>query len=791
MKRIISLLLSIVFIFSCTYTGLAAVDINTTVKVISSSGTKDISSKLSGRYMTNNCNLMVPAESVFKEMGATYVVWNDDNTILCAYRKTDDRVIALNYDNSKVYGITTTTSPDDIKHGYVTINPVKVNNVAMVAIQDLTKPWGDSVKFDMYTATYYIVLDSDRVDKVVSSLPDAATGEKEFQAKRAIGIDPLTQNQIRENAEKLKENPSKNSVPVTANTIADKSIIKGFKDVPSSFWAHEAIMDMVERGMFSGTSTPINGIGTFSPNNTMTRAQLVVVLTRYLYPGELNAMKAAPGEPWYSNSYKVALNHGLLVAGEFDGGKLNQACTRQEMAMLLTRAAAIGTGETAQRIVPVSRIADYSSVDLYYRDYVVQAYSMGLISGTDSKGTFNPNGVLNRGQAAAVIYRLLEPATRVPVYFSEYGTFTGLNGITYEGEYENGEANGYGKMTFPKIGTYVGYFVDGKREGLGSFLWDAGDKYVGDWKDDAMSGEGTYTFPDGYALKGIWEDNQIKIRDLTMNINDFTVEVGTEKNIVALIEPFNATESIEWNSSNKSVLRVEGTDNMCKITALSPGTAKVTATASNGKKCSCIITVNEAPLVARQIELNYGDYQLDVGEKVRLNANVLPKAAKDIEVTWSSSNKSVVKVDETGVVTARSAGTAIIYASTENGLVATCYIVVEDPLGLLWDGKWTMYESDDRGNKKYSYLSYEGICEFDMDDMTVSLSQYPFKGKEFDLDEDGDYTLQAEDELSGYTYELTFTSITDEKIILEMNRIIDSSYLSDYVDTEYYVLYRY
>ena len=66
--------------------------------------------------------------------------------------------------------------------------------------------------------------------------------------------------------------------------------VKSFSDVAASRWSHDAIMEMVNLGMFAGTTTPVNGVGKFNPAGTMTRAQFITVVTRYLYADELNAM---------------------------------------------------------------------------------------------------------------------------------------------------------------------------------------------------------------------------------------------------------------------------------------------------------------------------------------------------------------------------------------------------------------------------------------------------------------------------------------------------------------------
>jgi len=88
--------------------------------------------------------------------------------------------------------------------------------------------------------------------------------------------------------------------------------LKSFKDVAADRWSHDAIMEMVGLGMFSGTTTPdANGVGTFNPTGTMTRAQYIVVVTRYLFNDELNAMEQ--GDYWYSNNYDLAVKHGLII----------------------------------------------------------------------------------------------------------------------------------------------------------------------------------------------------------------------------------------------------------------------------------------------------------------------------------------------------------------------------------------------------------------------------------------------------------------------------------------------
>lgn len=65
------------------------------------------------------------------------------------------------------------------------------------------------------------------------------------------------------------------------------------------------------------------------------------------------------------------------------------------------------------------------------------------------------------------------------------------------------------------------------------------------------------------------------------------------------------------------------------------------------------------------------------GESVKLAAQVLPAAAYDKAVSWSSSNTGVAAVSANGTVSAKSAGRAVVTARTVNGKTAKATIVVK------------------------------------------------------------------------------------------------------------------
>ena len=79
------------------------------------------------------------------------------------------------------------------------------------------------------------------------------------------------------------------------------------------------------------------------------------------------------------------------------------------------------------------------------------------------------------------------------------------------------------------------------------------------------------------------------------------------------------------------------------------------------------------------IALNKTAGRIILGQTTQLVAQVRPSNAEDTSVTWSSSDPSVAAVDENGLVSGLSLGTATItVTSNETGVTANCVIAVVD-----------------------------------------------------------------------------------------------------------------
>ena len=175
--------------------------------------------------------------------------------------------------------------------------------------------------------------------------------------------------------------------------------------------------------------------------------------------------------------------------------------------------------------------------------------------------------------------------------------------------------------------------------------------------------------------------NSVPVTSVTLNRSSLSLEEGQCASLSATVYPSNATnKNVTWTSSNKRVATVSGGI----VTAISAGSAIITATAADGsgKSASCSVSVTGDVLVS-SITLSPSNITLSVGGSTFLTANVCPTNATNDSVTWSTDNPCVATVNpNSGLVTAQGAGTSTIYATAQDGSGKSgrCTVTVKGPV---------------------------------------------------------------------------------------------------------------
>ncbi len=179
-----------------------------------------------------------------------------------------------------------------------------------------------------------------------------------------------------------------------------------YSDV-AGHWAQSAILRWSDYGVLQGSE------GKFSPDGTLTRGQMAVILSRLLnLPAAPSAgfTDVAP-DAWYADGINRCAAAGILQGSE---GKAmpEDPITREQAMVMLCRA----LGITAEDVGALTGFSDLSLVSDYARPYVAALVKAGVVKG-DANGLLNPLSKITRAEIVTMVDRL------VGHYAKEAGAF--------------------------------------------------------------------------------------------------------------------------------------------------------------------------------------------------------------------------------------------------------------------------------------------------------------------------------------------------------------------------------
>lgn len=229
----------------------------------------------------------------------------------------------------------------------------------------------------------------------------------------------------------------------------------------------------------------------------------------------------------------------------------------------------------------------------------------------------------------------------------------------------------------------------------------------------ATTDDGEYTATCSVNVKNVINNDEgnVKVTSVLINPMPF-LEITKEETqqFEASIFPYNATnKNLKWSSSNTSVAEISENG---KLTAISGGVTVVTVTTEDGQHTStCEVTVISH---TTGISLNKKSLSINKGENYTLKATIEPTDATNKTIKWSSSDTNIVKVDNSGKITAVGIGSATVTATTEDGKYTDTCEVITNKAPLKVDagiGMSYMCVSSGCGNYTYVYINAVGGSE--------------------------------------------------------------------------------
>ena len=171
------------------------------------------------------------------------------------------------------------------------------------------------------------------------------------------------------------------------------------------------------------------------------------------------------------------------------------------------------------------------------------------------------------------------------------------------------------------------------------------------------------------------EEAYIPVTNLTVSATEITIVPGGTAQIVASVEPHNATEpGILFSSTDSDIASVDETG---KVTAgEDEGTAIINVVSKDNDSFAKQVTVKVEKEVVdvESVTIQEDDLAINIGDKTsyQLHATVLPADASDKSLSWSSNNADVATVNSEGLVTIKGvAGEAIITVKSASNESAT------------------------------------------------------------------------------------------------------------------------
>ena len=161
-------------------------------------------------------------------------------------------------------------------------------------------------------------------------------------------------------------------------------------------WAEKDITALVEQGIVSGDEN-----GDFNPDKHIIRAETVKLINK-VFRLEQKAESGFPDvseSSWYYEEFLIAKGAGYLQGDSLGNANPEQNITRQEVCVMLAKAAGMDSEGEQKAFTDAEGIAPWAA------DAVNALVKAGMLNGYED-GSFRPEAFITRAEAASVLYRI-------------------------------------------------------------------------------------------------------------------------------------------------------------------------------------------------------------------------------------------------------------------------------------------------------------------------------------------------------------------------------------------------
>lgn len=204
-------------------------------------------------------------------------------------------------------------------------------------------------------------------------------------------------------------------------------------------------------------------------------------------------------------------------------------------------------------------------------------------------------------------------------------------------------------------------------------IWESDDETIATVSDGVVKcisvGNATITARVNESIFATCEVSvsYISSESITLDNSEINVAVNGSQTLNATVTPSNSQDAITWESEDETIATV----NNGVVTGISEGETTIKAISGNCQ-ATCVVKVSYKS--SDSVSLNTNFLSLRVNEISKLTATILPDDSNDAAL-FTSSNPSIVSVDESGYVRGLKEGSATITVTAGN-VTDTCEVVV-------------------------------------------------------------------------------------------------------------------
>ena len=183
------------------------------------------------------------------------------------------------------------------------------------------------------------------------------------------------------------------------DTSFTDTVYNDFADVVNGSWYYNGVTKAFDSALFSGT-----GAGNFSPNTPMTRAMFVVVLSKIAGVDTskygVSGFKDVPASSWYTKPVTWASQYGIVGGTAPTTFSPDSSVTREQICVML-KAYVDKMGVSAPEVNPLKTFKDDGKISSWAKGAVYFCQRHGFVAG-DNSGNFNPANPATRAQVAVI-----------------------------------------------------------------------------------------------------------------------------------------------------------------------------------------------------------------------------------------------------------------------------------------------------------------------------------------------------------------------------------------------------